>query len=132
MGPKPGGGRDSGASGRRGVPRGDGELDDGRQRDPDEVRDLRQGYPAVAVPRGGHDPDDGGPDDEDVGGGERQIAESGKDRHEEQIGGEIDRERQRDAGRGAAANDLNEDVTEGSNDDGIEDPPDEPDRGGGW
>ena len=103
-------------------------MQGGRDRDPDQVRDLCDGDPAVVGPDGFHGPEDRDPHDRDVDGGEGQVPQSELDWRERDVGDQIDGKRDRHGPRDLLAGNSVEDVAERDQDDRIEDLPDQTDR----
>ena len=85
-------------------------MQHGRNGDPDQIRDLSDGDPAVVRPDGFHRPEDRGPDDYDRG--ERQVPQAKLDWRKHEIGDQIDGEREREGAGDLLAGDTVEDVSE--------------------
>ncbi len=107
---------------------GDRELQDARDRDPDEIRDLREGDPAVVWPNGFHGPEDRDPDDCDVEGGEGEVSQTELDRGKGDVGDQVNGEWDRHGPRDLPAGDSVEDVAECDQDDRVQYLPDQADR----
>ncbi len=89
---------------------GDRELQDARDRDPDEIRDLGQRNPAVVRPDGLHGPEDRDPHDRDVEGSEGEVPQAELNRREGDVRDQVDGERDRDGSRDLLAYDAAEDI----------------------
>ena len=70
------------------------------------------------------------PHDQKVQRRQRQVPHAGKDRHEQDVGDEVDGERQRDQPRHLLTKRLREHEVETDGDDGIKNRPDHADRPG--
>lgn len=107
---------------------GDRELQHGRDGDPDQIWDLRDGDPTVVGPDDFHRPEDGDPDNRDIDGGEREVSQAELDWREDDIGDQVDGKRDRYWPSDLLARGSIEDVSEREQNDRIEDLPDRANR----
>ena len=114
------------------IHRRDAQLQHGRQRNPEEVRKLCQGNPAVMPPHGDNAPDDCRPHDHDVNRRQWQVSHPKLNRCENQICHEVDGEWKDDDPADLPSDRLHEDKPEADQDDRVKNLPDQADgrRGG--
>ena len=104
-----------------------GQLQDGSDGHPQEVRHLGDGDPPVMWPHRPRRPQDRRPDDHHVNRSKGQAAQAEKQGGEGEVGHEVHGEREGDGPREPAAKSPSEDEAEGDDDDRVQDSPDQAD-----